>query len=298
MGKTKKTVLITGADGMLGQDLVKSIKGKFEVVGLKRESCDITDKKKVIEVFKRYRPWAVIHSASFTDVDGCERDKKRAYCVNAQGTYNVVKAAERTGAILFYLSSDYVFSGRKLRPYREKDKTHPLSVYGKTKSEGEDAVRKLLKKHIIIRTSWLFGEGRSNFIDKVLSWAKNKKSLNIVADKYSNPTYSKDLAKAILRLLEMMHCGTWKDSFYGIYHIVNSGYCSWYEYAQYILKVKKVKVKVKPIRITEMNFRARRPPFSALDNSKYIKTFGLHLRPWQEAVKEYITHHQNDTYAV
>lgn len=298
MEKTKKTVLITGAAGMLGQDLVKSIKGGFKVVELTSENCDITDKEKVGEVFKSYKPWAVIHSASFTDVDGCERDKKRAYCVNAQGTYNVAKAAQQLDAILFYLSSDYVFSGRKHRPYREIDQPHPLSVYGKTKYEGEVAVRKLLKKHIIIRTSWLFGEGRSNFIDKVLAWAKNKESLNIVTDKYSNPTYSKDLAKAILALLEMMHSGKWKGSFYGTYHIVNSGYCSWYEYAKYILKVRKVKVEVKPIRMTEMNFRARRPPFSALDNFKYTRTFGFQLRPWQEAVKEYIIHHQNHTYAV
>lgn len=290
MEKTKKTVLITGAAGMLGKDLVKSIKGKFKVVGLKRESCDITDKKKVIGVFKRYKPWAVIHTASFTDVDGCERNKKMAYAVNARGTYNVAKAAQRTDAILFYLSSDYVFSGRKHRPYREIDNAHPLSVYGKTKYAGEAAVRKLLKKYIIIRTSWLFGEGRINFIDNVLAWAKNKENLRIIADKYSNPTYSLDLAKAILTLLEMMNSGKWKDSFYGIYQIVNSGYCSWYEYAKFILKTAKLRaVKIQPVPISEMNFIAGRPRFSALDNSKYARLTKCPLRKWQEAVREYIS---------
>jgi dTDP-4-dehydrorhamnose reductase len=287
--KTKKIVLVTGSSGMLGEDLVECLKERFKVVALTRQKCDITDKKKVVEVFKHYGPWVVIHTASFTDVDGCQKDRKKAYCVNVRGTDNVAKAAALTGAVLIYVSSDYVFSGKKRRPYRETDKPHPLNVYARTKYQGEEVVRRLLRKHIIIRTSWLFGAGRMNFIDNVLRWAKDKDRIKIVADKYASPTYSMDLSRAALELLELMSGGKWKDAFYGTYHIVNSGDCSWYEYARFILKAAKInKVKVEPISISEMNFAARRPAFSTLDNSKYSRLTKRPLRCWQEAVKEYI----------
>lgn len=274
---------------MLGRDLVKSIKREFRVVPLPRESCDITDTREVVEVFKHYMPWVVIHAASFTDVDGCQKNSKKAYAVNAQGTYAIAKAAKLTNAIVFYISSDYVFSGKKHSPYRETDKGYPISVYGKTKYKGEKYITRLLKKYVIIRTSWLFGEGRVNFIDNVLRWAQNKEGFKIVKDKYANPTYTLDLSKAILNLLEMMNSGTWEESFYGVYHIVNSGYCSWYEYAKFVLKAAKQRgVKIEPIAMSEMKFLATRPRFSALDNSKYVRLTKHPLRNWREAVKEYI----------
>ncbi len=183
MEKTKKTVFVTGSSGMLGRDLVCCLKERFRVVALTRRSCDITDKKKVLEVFKRYRPWAVMHTAGFTDVDGCQKDSKKAYRVNARGTSNVANAAAVTGAVLVYVSSDYVFGGGRRSPYMETDRPHPLSVYARTKLRGEESVRKLLRKYIIIRTSWLFGRGRVNFIDSVLRWAKGGDRIKILADK-------------------------------------------------------------------------------------------------------------------
>ena len=289
MEKAKKTILITGSGGMLGRDLVKYLKNKYKVIPLTHQDCDIRDSEKVLSLFKRYRPWIAIHSASFTDVDGCEKNAKLAYSVNAQGTAVMAKAAKLTGSILMYISSDYVFSGNQEKPYTEKDRAYPVNVYGRSKLEGEKSVRKLLKKHIIIRTSWLFGRARRNFIDNVLSWAKEKKEMRIISDKYACPTYTLDLAKAIGRLIRLIEKVPKAQELYGTYNLVNSGYCSWLEYARFILKTAGLKgIKITPITMAQAGWTARRPAFSALDNSKFVRLTGYNINPWKKAVKEYI----------
>lgn len=288
--KAKKTILITGASGVLGRALVKRLESKYKVAALTRKDCDVTDSKKVASVFLRLRPNIVIHTAAFTDVDGCQKDSQRAYAINAQGTYAIAKNAQSAGAMLIYLSTDYVFSGRKKTPYREEDRPGALSIYAKTKLKGEQIVEKLVKRHIIIRTSWLFGKGKTNFIDTVLKLARGPRPFKIVSDKYACPTDVYDLAMAIEEMIDLIiRADNRQDKFYGTYHITNSGFCSWYEYAKFILRAAKLKsIKIKPIPMCEMPFLARRPVFSVLDNSKYRRTFKLRLRPWQDAVKEYI----------
>lgn len=286
--KAKKTVLITGANGLLGRALVKRLGQKYKVAALTRKDCDVTDSKKVAAVFASIRPWAVIHTAGYTDVDGCQKDARKAFAVNAQGTYNIARQASRFCSALIYISTDYVFSGRKKTPYREEDRALPLSIYGRSKLKGEKFVRQLTKKHFIIRTSWLFGQGRVGFVDKVVAWAKSKKTLKIVSDKYASPTYAADLTYAIAGILKAVDSAAWDERLYGTYHITNSGFCSWYGWARYILGKVRAKARIEPIRMLQMNFAARRPPFSVLDKSKYRKVFRLRLRPWQEAVKEYI----------
>lgn len=289
MEKNKKTIIVTGAKGLLGSDLVRCLKKRFKVIPLTRENCDITDEKRVFDVFRHYNPWLIIHTAGYTDVDGCQKHPQEAFRVNALGTAVLAKAAKFTGAFLIYISTDYVFSGKKTIPYRENDRALPLSVYGKSKLEGERYVKRLLKKYIIIRTSWLFGRGKVNFVDNVLSWAKSQKRLRIVADKYASPTYSIDLSKAILKLIGLINGNKGGNRFSGIYHITNSGYCSWLAYAQCILKTAKLnKVVIEPVAMSEMNFLAQRPVFSVLDNSKFIRVSKYSLRPWQKAVKEYM----------
>ncbi len=289
MEKAKKTIIITGSGGMLGADLVKYLENKYKVIPLTRKDSDIRDGKKVLELFQKYRPWLVIHSAGFTDVEACEKDEKKAYSVNAQGAAVVARAARLTDTILVYISSDYVFSGKKKTPYSEKDRVYPLNVYGRSKLEGEKLVRKLLKRHIIIRTSWLFGKARKNFIDNILAWAKENKGLRIISDKYACPTYTLDLAKAIARLIRLIDKGHKAQELYGTYNLVNSGYCSWLEYARFILKTAGLNgIKIAPITMAQAGWTARRPAFSALDNSKFSRLTGHHIRPWQEAVKEYI----------
>lgn len=274
---------------MLGRELAAVFAKHYQVIALTRKECDITDARKVKALFKRYAPWLAIHTAGFTDVDGCEENVRKAYAVNTRGTCIVSKAAQSTNTVLIYISTDYVFSGGKNVAYRETDRVHPLSVYGRTKFEGEKFVRKLLKKHIIIRTSWLFGKGRDNFVTNVLAWAKEKECLSIVRDKYGCPTYTIDLAKAIDRIVRRIDSYEPKDTFYGTYHITNSGYCSWFDYAEYILKAAGVKnVRLKPIAMSDVNFKASRPVFSVLDNVKFNHVFGYKLRPWQKAVKEYM----------
>ena len=289
MEKTKKTILITGSGGMLGADLVKCLGKKYKVIPLTSKDCDIRDGKKILALFQKYRPWLTIHAAGFTDVDGCEKNAKLAYSVNAQGTAVVAEAARLTDTILIYISSDYVFSGKKKTPYTEKDRVYPLNIYGKSKLEGEKSVRKLLKKHIIVRTSWLFGRARRNFVDNVLAWAKEKKETRIISDKYACPTWTLDLAKAIERLIRLIDKGHKEQKLYGTYNIVNSGYCSWLGYARFILKTAGLKgIKITPITMAQAGWTARRPAFSALDNSKLSRLTGYSMRPWQKAVKEYI----------
>lgn len=286
--KAKKSVLVTGSQGILGRALVKRLKPKYKIVALTHRNCDITDRKKAAAMFARFEPWVVIHSAACTDVDECQRDAKKAYAVNARGTANIARICASNGAILIYISTDYVFSGKKKTPYCEVDATGPLSIYANSKLEGEKLVRKLVKRHLIVRTSWIFGKGKKCFPNKVLSWAKSKKQLKIISDKYSSPTSADDLAAALDRIISRMNSDKWKDRFFGTYHITNSGFCSWYGWARYILKNVNPEVRIEPIKMSQMNFAAPRPPFTALDNSKYIRTFGLGLRPWQKAVKEYI----------
>ncbi|TAN62512.1 dTDP-4-dehydrorhamnose reductase [bacterium] len=286
--KIKKRVLITGSRGILGRALVERLKAKYKIAALTHKNCDITDSKKVAAIFARFKPEIVIHSAACTDVDECQRDPRKAYAVNAQGAVNIAKSCASLGAILIYISTDYVFSGKKKTPYRETDATGPLSIYAKSKLMAEKSVRRLVKRHIIVRTSWIFGKGRKGFLNNVLSWAKSKKRLKIVSDKYSSPTSADDLAAALDRIIIRMGGNGWKDRFFGTYHITSSGFCSWYGWARYALKNVKAKVRLEPIGMAQMGFAARRPPFSALDNSKYKKTFGIGLRPWQKAVKEYI----------
>lgn len=291
--KTKKTILITGASGLLGRALLGRLKAKYKVVSLTHKDADITQEKKVLRIFASVKPWLVIHAAAYTDVDTCESNPKKAYAINAKGTRNIAKAAKGSGSILIYISTDYVFSGRKKSPYQEQDRAIPISVYGKTKLKGEEFIKRLLKRYLIIRTSWLFGAGRNTFIDTVLKKAKVSKVLKIVAEKYSSPTYVLDLAKAIAEVIDKINSKRWQDKFYGTYHITNSGFCSWYEYAKYILELKKVKVKLKPISLADIEFKARRPVFSALDNSKYASLAAGPLRSWQQALKEYIVCRHN-----
>jgi len=290
VGEAKKSILITGADGMLGRALCEHLRNKYKIIALTRKDCDITDKKKVVEIFRSLKPSLVIHTAAFTDVDACERYRRKAYAVNAGATHNIAKAASGIVSLLIYISTDYVFDGKSKKPYSERSLAHPVNVYGRTKLKGEEFVRRLVKKHIIIRTSWLFGCGRHNFVDDIIERAKAAGHIRIVKDKYSSPTYINDLASAAGFIINLAGSRRWRDAYYGTYHITNSGSCTWYAYAKHILKYANIKgVRVDPISIKEIAFVAKRPVFSVLDNSKYISLVHRPLRPWQKAVKEYVS---------
>ena len=289
MEKAKKIILLLGARGMLGAALAERLSREYKVIALGHIECDITDSKRVAGIFSRYRPWLALNAAAMTNVDACQENPEKARAVNAKGPYNIAKAAGKHNAIVIQISTDYIFSGRKDKPYQENDYASAVNIYGETKLEGERLIRKTIKKHIIIRTSWLFGKGKDNFISSIIKRSRKEKVLRIASDKYSSPTYALDLARAISEIINLIDGSAGPDKVYGTYHISNHGYCSWYEYAQVILKSAKIaRVKLEPIKMGQINFKARRPVFSALDNSKYSRLTGKPPRKWQTAVKEYI----------
>lgn len=296
----KKRVLITGSSGMLGAGICTELKKDYEITGLDLAAarflpaacfreCDITDRKKVSALVSNVDPDAVVHTAAWTDVDGCELDDKKAYKINSQGSKNVAAACKAADAILIYISTDFVFDGKKKEPYKESDRPNPLSAYGDSKLKGEEAVRDILKRYFIIRTSWLYGCHGRNFADTILAKAKTEKALKVVDDQVGSPTYTKDLARAIHALLNKIFTNDERRTMqYGIYHISNSGSVSWYDYARTIIRLSSLRARVIPISSEKLARRAKRPALSVLDNSKFERFTGYRMRGWKEALEEYI----------
>ncbi|MFH1338466.1 MAG: dTDP-4-dehydrorhamnose reductase [Candidatus Omnitrophota bacterium] len=281
---------------MLGSKLCEALADEYEAFGLDLLKpqlstlnpqhfiqCDITDKDKVAASINKVKPDLIIHAAAYTDVDGCELNPEKAFAVNAKGTENIAQAAKESDAALFYISTDYVFDGKKDKPYTEADAPNPINIYGKSKLEGEKAVRSLLDKYFILRTSWLFGPGGKNFVTTILNKAGESRELRVVDDQIGSPTYTLDLADAVKNLLSMLAA-----NLYGIYHITNGGGCSWCEFAKKIVLLSNLKTQILPITSEESNRPAPRPKMSLLDNSKLIVTFKLRLRPWQEALRDFM----------
>jgi dTDP-4-dehydrorhamnose reductase len=287
-------ILITGISGMLGVDLYKTLREEYEVVGLDIKNfpstsfpspplskVDITDAHRLRKLFYQLAPDFVIHTAAYTDVDGCEKNPDRAHRVNALGTRNIALICQEKNIPLVYVSTDFVFNGKKNCPYTELDEPHPLNVYGRSKLAGENYVRSLLERYFIVRTSWLYGRHGKNFVETILKLAKEKEVLTVVGDQVGSSTYTKDLAQQMKKLVS--------GSSYGIYHITNSGSCSWYYFAEEILNLAGMRgVKVKPMTSKELHRPALRPQFSVLNHSSSGRGPEDTMRPWKEALKEYL----------
>jgi dTDP-4-dehydrorhamnose reductase len=273
-------VLIIGAEGMLGHDLVEVMSKNHEVSTTTIDTMDITDINKTIETVKKKNPDVVIHAAAFTDVDGSESQADLAYKVNSLGTRNVAVACKETDSALVYICTDYVFDGTKGSPYYEYDQTNPLSVYGKTKLQGEAYIRDLLNKFYIVRTSWLYGYHGPNFVTTMLKLAQTHDQISVVGDQIGSPTYTVDLSKAIAKLIE--------KPVYGIYHITNSQHCTWYEYAQLIFDIAGKKVNLKSVTTEEFGSAAKRPKYSVLENYNWKMEGFPKIRSFKEALKEYM----------
>ena len=239
-------ILLTGARGMLGRDLLPLLSAKHEVLGKDVQDFDITDRKRVEEEIAAYRPDVVIHTAAYTDVDGCEGKRDLAFAVNGEGVLNVALGCAHVRSRMIYLSTDYVFDGKSEIPYPEGYPPNPLSVYGKSKLQGEIYIQKALDNYLIIRTAWLYGRHGKNFVDTILRLAGEKDELRVVNDQKGSPTFTKDLSQAIGRLAE--------GEFRGVLHVTNSGSCTWFEFAKKILDLKSPfgrKVSVIPISSAE-----------------------------------------------
>ena len=275
-------VLITGASGQLGKDLTNLLSSKknIEVFPLMKENLDITDQDLVKKTLKNIVPHIILHCAAYTNVDGCESDSDLAYSVNAYGTRNIAVEAERYKAKMVYISTDYVFDGKSAEPYDEFSAVNPLSVYGASKLAGEDLVKHFCNRFFIIRTSWLFGWHGKNFVKTILQLAGERDEISVVDDQTGCPTFSSDLAKLISSI---MHTEA-----YGIYHAANSGQCTWFEFAQQILKTYNIEnVMVKPITTEELNRLAPRPSYSVLGNRALrLNDFSV-LPEWQDSLQRF-----------
>ena len=274
-------VLVTGASGMLGYDVCKVFSKGSDVFPFSHKELDITDEARIREVFKEIRPDIVINCAAYTQVDLCEEKKELAFKVNGQGVHNLSKMCDSFNAFLVHVSTDYVFSGKSKRPYKEDDDTSPINVYGASKLEGERKIQDTFDNYIIARTSWLFGKNGKNFIKTILELSKKLDVLRVVDDQIGRPTYTKDLAQGIKWLLD--------SGAKGIFHVANEGSCSWYELARFAIKEKGIDAKIIPVDSNEFKRPAKRPSYSVLDTTKFKTTCGRSLRHWEDAVRDYVS---------
>lgn len=273
-------IAVTGAKGMLGSVLCPTLGRDNEVHPSDIDTLDITDRSAVQSYLRALRPDWVVHAAAYTNVDGAEKDQLTASRVNAMGTRNVAQSAAEIGAGCLYYSTDYVFDGRSERPYREWDATNPINEYGRSKLAGEFYTRSLCPRHLIIRTSWLFGPGGVNFVHKVLERARTTGKLRVVIDQRGSPTFTRDLAEATLCLLRSGGLGT--------YHISNSGDCNWFQFAEAIVSQAGVVADVEPVLSSAFPSPAHRPVYSVLDNY-LLKCEGVPLAAhWCDAVGRYL----------
>jgi dTDP-4-dehydrorhamnose reductase len=271
-------VVITGHNGQLGRQLVAAFNG-HELLPLDLPADDITDPRVIARVVA-FRPGVIVHAAAFTDVDGAEKDPDLAYRVNAFGTQNMALAAKASDAALLSVSTNEVFDGSQREPYREWDPTNPVSTYARTKGAAERIVQALAPRFYIVRIAWLFGPGGNNFITKILTGAEKYGELRVASDEFGNPTYAPDLAEAIARLVQTNH--------YGIYHLTNAGFCSRYEFAREILRLAGMaEIPVTPILTSDWP-RPSKPPLHSVLVNTAAAALGITLRPWQEALAEYI----------
>ena len=273
-------ILITGSNGMLGHDLIEVLKDEHELVLTTSKTLDITVEDKVMDFICDINPDVVINSAAYTDVDGCEENQDIAYGVNGDGVKNLALACKEVDCPLVHVSTDYIFNGKNTRPWVEDDEIGPISVYGKSKLKGEEAILEILDKFFIVRTAWLYGINGKNFPKTMLELAKNHSEITVVYDEVGTPTYTPDLAGAISELI--------KTDYYGIYHITNSGSCSWCEFAKYIFEVADEDVKVIPVTASEFARPAPRPSYSVLENKNWVKNGFEPLRSYKDAIKEYL----------
>jgi len=271
-------VLLIGANGMLGKDIVQEWQDD-ELIPATSRDADIRNYEQVERLITASRPEWIVLAAAYTDVDGSERDPEAAFAVNGKGTENVAGVAQKYGAKVLYISTDYVFDGQGKRPYEPADPLAPINVYGESKARGEQAIQASLRDWCIVRTSWLFGASGSSFPEKILRAAETRPELSVVSDQVGSPTYTRDLAVAIHGLVHA-------DA-RGFVNVTNSGTCSWFEFAQEILRQAGKNNPVIPIDTVQAARAAKRPAYSVLSPAA-LHTFGITVRHWREALPPYL----------
>ena len=275
-------VAIIGANGQLGSDLVKVFGN--EAIPLTHRDLDVADLESV-KILNKLRPEEVINTAAYVRVDDAELKVEKAFQVNAIGALNVAKACNELNAINVYISTDYVFNGSKGTPYEEEDVPNPLNVYGLSRYAGEIFTRNYSRKYYIIRVASLYGKAGAsgkggNFVETMITKARNKEEIMVVDDMVMSPTYTKDAAEMIKKILE-------KNLPFGIYHVTNSGYCSWYEFAGAIFEALDLETSLSPTKTNIFQSKAKRPMFSALESIR-LRKYGLVMKNWKQALNDYL----------
>lgn len=274
-------ILVTGANGQLGQELVQQLKQmNVELYAFTKTDLDICKLSNVQQVVNEIQPQVIINAAAFTKVDLAETEQDLAFNVNAYGQRNLAVAAEQVGAKICYISTDYVFDGNATEPYEEHALVNPIGVYGKSKYAGEQLTQTLNTKYFIVRTAWVYGEYGPNFVKTMLRLAKERDELGVVSDQIGSPTYTVDLAAFLIELVQTEK--------YGIYHCTNSGSCSWYEFAQAIFEESNIDIKVNPLTTDQYPTPAKRPNYSVLSD-RTLKLNGFQpIRHWREGLKAFL----------
>lgn len=273
-------IVLFGKSGMLGSCFCAALKDE-ELFAYDQSEADITDVAAVEQIIKGVEPDFVVNCAAFTDVDRCESEQEMACLVNGEAAGDIARNCAAVGAKLVHFSTDYVFDGEKAEGYNENDSPSPINAYGESKLRGEKLIRENMKDYFIVRPSWLFGKGGKNFVDTMLSLAEGKKALEVVDDQIGSPTYTKDLCDAVV--MDFIK----NEPNPGIYHLTNSGICSWHEFAQEIFRIKGLDVTTQKISSDKLNRAAKRPKCSILLNTKLPV-----LRSWQEALRRYLVRAQ------
>lgn len=274
-------IIVTGSKGQLGHDVIEELNKRGHIViGVGREEMDITHLTDVEEVFTREKADIVIHCAAYTAVDAAEDNIETARTVNTGGTENIAYICSKLDMKMIYISTDYVFNGEGDKPWEPEDEQNPLNIYGQTKYEGELAVQKYLKDYYIVRVSWTYGLTGKNFVKTMLRLGKEKGEVKVVKDQIGSPTFTKDLSVLLADMAA--------SDRYGIYHASNEGMCSWYEFACEIFKKADINVNVIPIDSNEFPVRAKRPKNSRMSKEKLKREGFSTLRPWQEALSEFL----------
>jgi dTDP-4-dehydrorhamnose reductase len=286
MNADRTTALVIGCRGQIGRELMEARAPRgVSPIGLGHGCLDVTDRDAVRRVVDRYRPVLIVNAAGYTAVDRAESEPQAAFAVNAEGPAHLAEAAAAAGSALVHLSTDYVFDGAKAGAYREDDAVGPLSVYGASKAAGERAIRERLDRHVIVRTSWIFGTHGTNFVKTMLRIGRERDQLHVVADQRGCPTGAADVADAILGIAHQLLVDC-RDSVWGTYHFAGQGSTTWYDFAEAIFERAEPfwgrRPEVVPVGTAGYSTPARRPAASVLDCTRFDRTFALPRRPWSE----------------
>lgn len=279
-------ILVTGANGQLGFDVIKALeKRSIDCIGIDKNDLDITDKVAVDNYILKLKPKCIIHCAAYTAVDKAENEIELCYKVNVNGTENIAGACKNIDSKMIYISTDYVFNGQGNEPFEINDNINPISIYGRSKYEGELKVKEYLEKYFIVRTSWVFGINGNNFIKTIIRLGKEKESIDVVCDQVGSPTYTADLAKLL--------CDMAESEKYGVYHGTNEGFCSWAEFAEEIMKKANLNCKINYIPTSAYKAKTIRPLNSKLSKQSIYNSGFKTLPHWKDSLEKFLNEYRN-----